>query len=87
MIGSFDKEMREVDFIEFVKKSMKSAIVKHSKLLEKPIKKVAVLGGSGSFAIESAKLANADAFITSDLKYHDFFKAENEILLLDIGHF
>ena len=65
---------------------MKSAIVKHSKLIEKPIK-VAVLGGSGSFAIESAKLANADAFITSDLKYHDFFKAENEILLLDIGHF
>lgn len=87
MIGSFDKEMGEVDFIEFVKKSMKSTVVKHSKLLKKPIKKVAVLGGSGSFAIESTKLANADAFITSDLKYHDFFKAENEILLLDIGHF
>ena len=66
---------------------MNSTMVKHSKLIKKPIKKVAVLGGSGSFAIESAKLANADAFITSDLKYHDFFKAENKILLLDIGHF
>ena len=55
--------------------------------LNKPIKKVAVLGGSGSFAIQSAKAAGADAFITADLKYHDFFTAENSILLADIGHY
>ena len=51
------------------------------------ISKVAVLGGSGAFAIEAAKRAGADAFVTADLKYHDYFKAEGSILLADIGHF
>jgi len=46
-----------------------------------------VLGGSGSFAIEAAKNAGAEAFITADLKYHDFFTAENNILLADVGHY
>jgi putative NIF3 family GTP cyclohydrolase 1 type 2 len=55
--------------------------------LNKDIKKVAVLGGSGSFAIAAAKAVGADAFVTSDLKYHDFFAAENEILVMDIGHY
>ena len=48
---------------------------------------MAVLGGSGSFAIEAAKKAGADVFISADFKYHDFFKAENSILLADIGHY
>jgi putative NIF3 family GTP cyclohydrolase 1 type 2 len=48
---------------------------------------VAVLGGSGSFAIEAAKSFGAQAFITSDLKYHDFYKAEGKLLLADIGHY
>ncbi|MDG2074106.1 MAG: Nif3-like dinuclear metal center hexameric protein, partial [Polaribacter sp.] len=51
------------------------------------IKKVAVLGGSGSFAIENAIALNADAYISSDFKYHDFFKAEKKILLAEIGHY
>ena len=55
--------------------------------INKPIKKVAVLGGSGNFAINAAKAAGVDAFVTADLKYHDFFTAENEILLADIGHY
>ena len=66
---------------------MNCGVIKHSKLLSKKIKKVAVLGGSGSFAIEAAKAAGADAFVSADLKYHDFFSAENQILLLDIGHY
>ena len=87
MIGDLEEKISENDFINFVKKTMKSDLIRHSKFINKPIKKVAILAGSGSFAIESAKLAKADAFITSDLKYHDFFKAENELLLLDIGHY
>ena len=55
--------------------------------LNKNIKKVAVLGGSGSFAIQAAKASGADAFVTADLKYHDFFSAENQIILADIGHY
>jgi dinuclear metal center YbgI/SA1388 family protein len=87
MIGELEDPMSETDFLTFVKQTMKCEIIRHSKQLEHPIKKVAVLGGSGSFAISAAKAAGADAFVTSDLKYHDFFKAENQILLMDIGHY
>ena len=55
--------------------------------MNKKVKKVAVLGGSGSFAISNAKQKGADVFMTADLKYHDFFQAENRILLADIGHY
>ncbi|MEC8536769.1 MAG: Nif3-like dinuclear metal center hexameric protein, partial [Bacteroidota bacterium] len=87
MIGDLKSPMLETDFLEFVKNRMKSAVIRHSKLLNKKIRKVAVLGGSGSFAISTAKSAGADAFISADLKYHDFFTAEDEILLMDIGHY
>ncbi|RKE98280.1 Nif3-like dinuclear metal center hexameric protein [Ichthyenterobacterium magnum] len=87
MIGELEKEVKAEDFLNFVKNKMKSSSIRHSKLINKPIKKVAVLGGSGSFAIQAAKAANADVFITSDLKYHDFFMAEDTIILADIGHY
>ena len=56
-------------------------------MLGKSIKKVAVLGGSGSFAIKNAIQAGADVFLTADLKYHNFYESENQIVLADIGHF
>src|SRR5690606_27400392 len=87
MVGEFEKEMNEKEFLKFLKKTMKTDCVRHSNLLKNQIKKVAVLGGSGSFAIEAAKKAGADAFVSADFKYHDFFKAENTILLADIGHY
>jgi dinuclear metal center YbgI/SA1388 family protein len=87
MTGEFENEMDENSFLNFVKKKMKAQYVRHSELLNKPIKKVAVLGGSGSFAIKAALAAKVDAFITADLKYHDFFQAEKTILLADIGHY
>src|SRR5690606_877357 len=61
--------------------------VRHSKLLNKQINRVAVLGGSGSFAMDAAKKVGADAFVSADFKYHDFFRAENAIDLADIGHY
>ncbi len=87
MVGEFEKPMEEKEFLTFLKKTMKTDCVRHSKLLKTTIKKVAVLGGSGSFAIDAAKNAGADAFISADFKYHDFFKAENTVLLADIGHY
>ncbi len=87
MIGEFEKAMDEIAFLEFLKKTMKTDCIRHSQLLKKSINKVAVLGGSGSFAIEAAKKAGADAFVSADFKYHDFFKAENTVLLADIGHY
>jgi len=87
MIGVLESPQSETDFLHFVKQQMKSGVIRHSRLLGKPVEKVAVLGGSGSFAIGAAKSAGADVFITSDLKYHDFFTAEDAIVLADIGHY
>ncbi|WP_298554972.1 Nif3-like dinuclear metal center hexameric protein [uncultured Algibacter sp.] len=87
MIGEFEESMDETNFLDHLKTKMNTECIRHSSLLNKKIKKVAVLGGSGSFAIQAAKSNGADAFITADLKYHDFFTAENNILLADIGHY
>ena len=87
MIGELENEMDEAEFLNYLKEKMQTQCIRHSKLLKKKIKKVAVLGGSGSFAISNAKQNGADVFITADLKYHDFFQAENQILLADIGHY
>ena len=87
MIGELEKPMSETEFLNFVKDKMQCGSIRHSTMLGKPIQKVAVLGGSGSFAIKNAIQANADVFLTADLKYHNFYEAENQIVLADIGHF
>ena len=87
MIGSLKDAKTGKDFLDYVKKKMRCESIRHTNLLDKKIEKVAVLGGSGSFAIQKAIQAGADAFITADLKYHQFYEAENQILLLDIGHY
>ncbi|WP_136466346.1 Nif3-like dinuclear metal center hexameric protein [Flagellimonas onchidii] len=87
MIGSLENGMEEEAFLKLVKKRMNASVVRHSKLLDKKVKKVAVLGGSGAFAISAAKKAKADIFITSDIKYHEFYQAEGQLVIADIGHF
>lgn len=86
MLGELSEAMQEKEFLKMVKQIFNCGIIRHSSFLGKKIKKVAVLGGSGSFAIEKAQAAGADIFITADLKYHDFFKAE-KMMVADIGHF
>ena len=87
MTGDLSETMSEKDFLELVKTTFKTGCIRHSSLLGKPVKKIAVLGGSGSFAIENAKRSGVDFFITADLKYHDFYKAEGKLVLADIGHY
>ena len=87
MIGEFAEAMDEKACLDYVKQQMNAPFVRHSQLRNKSIKKIAVLGGSGSFAIGAAKAAGADLLVTADLKYHDFFSAENQIVLADIGHY
>ncbi|MBX2829309.1 MAG: Nif3-like dinuclear metal center hexameric protein [Flavobacteriaceae bacterium] len=87
MVGEFEEALTEEAFLKHVKSVFKTGCVRHSALLGKDIKRVAVLGGSGSFAIKAAQAKGADAFITADLKYHDFFSAENRIVLTDVGHY
>ena len=87
MVGYLEEEMEEVDFLRLLKGTFDCKIIRHTKLLNKPIKKIAFCGGSGSFLLEKAKKSNADIFITGDYKYHDFFDAEDQIIIADIGHF
>ncbi|WP_318309834.1 Nif3-like dinuclear metal center hexameric protein [Flagellimonas crocea] len=87
MIGTLSTEMEEREFLLFVKDKMNAEVVRHSKLLGKKVKKVAVLGGSGAFAIGAAKKAGAHIFVTADIKYHEFYQAEDQLVITDIGHF
>ncbi|MGY5847915.1 Nif3-like dinuclear metal center hexameric protein [Salegentibacter sp. HM20] len=87
MIGELASPANEKDFLQQVKSTFECGCIRHSEFRGKEIKKVAVLGGSGSFAINKAKAAGADVFLTADLKYHDFYKAGKNLLLADIGHY
>jgi dinuclear metal center YbgI/SA1388 family protein len=87
MIGWLPEEMDGRSFLNLVKDRMDAVVVRHTKLLPKRIRKVAVCGGSGSFLLKDAIAAGADAFVTADFKYHEFFDADEKIVIADIGHF
>jgi len=87
MVGWLPEEMDSIDFLHLVKNQMNAKVIRHTSLLAKKIKKVAVCGGSGSFLLKDAIAAGADAFITADFKYHEFFDAEEQLMICDIGHY
>ncbi|MFY7810916.1 MAG: Nif3-like dinuclear metal center hexameric protein [Flavobacterium sp.] len=87
MIGKLENPIDAEEYLVFVKDKLECGVIKHSKILNKKIQKIAVLGGSGSFAISNAREQNADLYITSDLKYHDYYKSENQMIIADIGHY
>ncbi|MFD0940317.1 Nif3-like dinuclear metal center hexameric protein [Pedobacter boryungensis] len=87
MVGWLSQEMDSIDFLNLVKEKMYAKVIRHTNLLSKKIKKVAVCGGSGSFLLKDAIAAGADAFITADFKYHEFFDAEEKLIICDIGHY
>jgi dinuclear metal center YbgI/SA1388 family protein len=87
MIGELQTEMSTKDFLSFLKKEMKTECIRHTDIHTEKVKKIAVCGGSGSFLLDEAKGQKADVFITADYKYHQFFDAENKIIIADIGHY
>ncbi|WP_373520923.1 Nif3-like dinuclear metal center hexameric protein [Aquiflexum sp.] len=87
MIGELMQPMEEKAFLIHLKSKMNLQIIKHTSLLEKSIKTVAVCGGAGIFLLSEAKKIGADIFITSDIKYHEFFDADNQLIICDIGHY
>ncbi len=87
IIGELQNPLEEKVFLEKIKKELNLSCIRFSKLRGKPIKKIAVLGGSGAFAIEHAKGSGADIYITSDIKYHEFYQGESQMIIADIGHF
>ena len=87
MVGELSEPVDETELLQRVKQKMNVSVVRHSRLLGQKVSKIAVLGGSGAFAIEAAKASGAQVFITADIKYHEFYKAEDKIVIADIGHY
>jgi dinuclear metal center YbgI/SA1388 family protein len=87
MYGELEKPLDEVTFLAQLKKDFNCGCIRHTKLLGRQIKRVAFCGGSGSFLLQDAKAVGADVFITGDFKYHEFFDAEEELVIADIGHY
>lgn len=87
MIGELEEPIPAPDFLNFVKKEFNCGVIRHTAVVKEKIQRVAFCGGSGSFLIQSAKRNKADIYLTGDLKYHEFFDAEDQIILADIGHF
>lgn len=87
MIGDLPAALPSVDFLRFVKDNMNAQVIRYTQAPTAPIKKVAVCGGAGSFLLPQAIAAGADAFVTADFKYHEFFNAEQQLMICDIGHY
>jgi dinuclear metal center YbgI/SA1388 family protein len=86
-IGELKEELNEIDFLKFLANQMNVKAIKHTSLLHKKIKKVAICGGTGSFLLGNAMAQKADVFVSADFKYHEYFEADNKILVVDIGHY
>jgi len=87
MIGELKESTEITDFFDKIKKTLGTGIIKHSKFIQKKVKKIAVCGGSGDFLIKDALSMGADIFLTADLKYHQFFEGQEKMIVADIGHF
>jgi dinuclear metal center YbgI/SA1388 family protein len=87
LIGETKTPEEPIAFLERLKKQMNAKVVRHTALINRPVKKVAVCGGSGSFLLAEAIAQRADVFISADFKYHEFFDADGRILVADIGHY
>ena len=87
VIGELDMGQESIVFLEHVKAAMNTACVRHTKTSHNLIRTVAVCGGAGSFLLKQAIAQGADAFVSADFKYHEFFDADGKILIADIGHY
>jgi len=87
LIGTLSQPMEEAAFLRLGKERFQTGCVRYTPLRGKPVKKVALCGGAGSFLLKKAMAAGADAYISADFKYHEFFDAENQIVIADVGHF
>lgn len=87
MIGELPSPMEPSEFLARLKTSMDLKVIRHTRLVDQPVSKVAVCGGAGSFLLPHALKAGAQAYISADFKYHEFFDAEDKLIIADIGHY
>ena len=87
IVGELPEPVPEIDFLRHIKKTFDLSVIRHTPLLNKPVKKVAICGGAGSFLVPLALAAGADLYVTADMKYHEFFDANGRMVIADIGHY
>lgn len=86
-VGDLPEAMDERTWLAHLKTTMNAAVIRYTLLRNKPVQRVAVCGGAGSFLLSDAVRAGADVFVTADYKYHEFFDADGRIVICDIGHY
>jgi dinuclear metal center YbgI/SA1388 family protein len=87
LIGNLEKPVSGLEFLEFLREAFHIPVIRHSPLTGRPVSRIALCGGAGSFLISNALQGKADFFITGDIKYHHFFEAGSDLVIADIGHF
>jgi dinuclear metal center YbgI/SA1388 family protein len=87
LVGELPEPMEEKAFLDRIKAVFGVPVIRHTRLTGRPVQRVAVCGGAGSFLISNALSAGANFYITSDVKYHEFFDANDQLVIADIGHF
>ena len=87
IIGELSEPVDEINFLNHIKGTFNLQVIRHTPLLGKPVQRVAICGGAGSFLVRSALAAGADMYITADVKYHEFFDANGRMVIADIGHY
>jgi dinuclear metal center YbgI/SA1388 family protein len=85
--GELSEPLETEAFLRLLKEKMHLNVIKHTKTIKKTVRRIAVCGGAGSFLLPNAIRAKADVFVTADYKYHEFFDAEDSIVICDIGHY
>ncbi|NMC41062.1 MAG: hypothetical protein GYA43_07815 [Bacteroidales bacterium] len=86
-IGETGKDYSEQEFLAMLAEKFNAEGIRYSSTSGKPVRKVAMCGGAGASLIPLAIRKGADAFVTGDLKYHDFLEHDRNIFLVDIGHY
>jgi hypothetical protein len=87
LIGELAAPLKEKEFLALLKEVFKLQIVRHTNFPGRPVRRVAVCGGAGSFLVAKALAAGADVYVTADMKYHEFFDANGRMMIADIGHY
>jgi dinuclear metal center YbgI/SA1388 family protein len=87
IVGELAESVESKTFMERLKTTMKTDCVRYTSLVKSTIRKVAVCGGSGSFLLSNVKTLGVDIYISADFKYHDFFDADTNFIIADIGHY
>jgi dinuclear metal center YbgI/SA1388 family protein len=87
MVGDLSQPVSQSGFLRFLREIFGTPVIRHSPLTEKPVSRIALCGGAGSFLISNALQEKCDFFISADIRYHQFFEADGKMVIADIGHF